>query len=180
MHRLRNLWRRTGQKIPWCGWITCAGRQDIPGRRKLQHSGRSSTWYNCRKIDYQMEGKEKMAVSDPMGHHPAKDLRTRTDCQRRTGKSAEQTKASFEERQLRAHLYRQKLSGTMGRNDANCQPRERKALYTGTNLLQNKCTPGYSMRTMRLSESDWTRKNHTPYYPDRSGRLWSDSYSGLW
>ena len=34
-----------------------------------------------------MEGKEKMAVSDPMGHHPAKDLRTRTDCrQRRTGK----------------------------------------------------------------------------------------------
>ena len=90
-----------------------------------------------------MEGKEKMAVSDPMGHHPAKDLRTRTDCrQRRTGKSAEQTKASFEERQLRAHLYRQKLSGTMGRNDANCQPRERKALYTGTNLLQNKCTPG--------------------------------------
>ena len=102
-----------------------------------------------------MEGKEKMAVSDPMGHHPAKDLRTRTDCrQRRTGKSAEQTKASFEERQLRAHLYRQKLSGTMGRNDANCQPRERKALYTGTNLLQNKCTPGYSMRTMRLSESD--------------------------
>ena len=65
-----------------------------------------------------------------------------------------ETKASFEERQLRAHLYRQKLSGTMGRNDANCQPRERKALYTGTNLLQNKCTPGYSMRTMRLSESD--------------------------
>lgn len=47
-----------------------------------------------------------------------------------------------------------KLSGTMGRNNANCQPRERKALYTGTNLLQNKCTPGYSMRTMRLSESD--------------------------
>ena len=46
------------------------------------------------KIDYQMEGKEKMAVSDPMGHHPAKDLRTRTDCrQRRTGKSAEQTKS---------------------------------------------------------------------------------------
>ena len=108
-----------------------------------------------RDVDESLVQAEKMAVSDPMGHHPAKDLRTRTDCrQRRTGKSAEQTKASFEERQLRAHLYRQKLSGTMGRNDANCQPRERKALYTGTNLLQNKCAPGYSMRTMRLSESD--------------------------
>ena len=53
-----------------------------------------------------MEGKEKMAVSDPMGHHPAKDLRTRTDCrQRRTGKSIEEAKTSSKKYRLRPYLY---------------------------------------------------------------------------
>lgn len=37
-----------------------------------------------------------MAVSDPMGHHPAKDLRTRTDCrQRRTGKALNKQKLAL-------------------------------------------------------------------------------------
>ena len=56
---------------------------------------------------YQMERKEKMAVSSPMGYHPVENLRTGIDCsQRRVGKSTKQTEVSTEEREFRTHLYR--------------------------------------------------------------------------